>query len=81
MIVTLYHSQSSSIFLTFYFLVGAILIISLSMWWTTTGRLMRGVRRHFFGNRAAPPADQNPGPVVNNIPLQPAAADGAGAPA
>ena len=70
--------------LTFYVLVGAILIISLTMWWTTTGRLMRGVRRHFFGNRAGAPADhQNPGPVVNNIPLQPVAvADGAdGAPA
>ena len=54
------------------------------MWWTTTGRLMRGVWRHFFGNRAGVP-DQNPaGPVVNNIPLQPVAvADGGadGAPA
>ena len=72
--------------LTFYVLVGAILIISLTMWWTTTGRLMRGVRRHFFGNRAAVPDDhQNPaGPVVNNIPLQPVpVADGGadGAPA
>ena len=71
--------------LTFYVLVGAILIISLTMWWTTTGCLMRGVRRHFFGNRAGAPDDhQNPGPVVNNnnIPLQPAVADGAdGAPA
>ena len=70
--------------LTFYFLVGAILIISLSMWWTTTGGLMTHLRRHFFGNRAGVP-DQNPaGPVVNNIPLQPVAvADGGadGAPA
>ena len=55
-------------------------MVSLSMQWTTTGRLMRGVRQHFFGNRAPAPADENPGPVVN-IPLQPAAADGAGAPA
>ena len=68
--------------LTFYVLVGAILIISLTMWWTSTGRLMTHLRRHFFGNRAGAP-DQNPaGPVV--IPLQPVAdgapADG-GAPA
>ena len=49
------------------------------MQWTTTGRLMRGVRQHFFGNRAPAPADENPGPVVN-IPLQPAAAGGPGAP-
>ena len=48
------------------------------MQWTTTGRLMRGVRQHFFGNRAPAPADENPGPVVN-IPLQPAAG-GPGAP-
>ena len=68
--------------LTFLCFSGAILIISLSMWWTTTGGLMTHLRRHFFGNRAGVP-DQNPaGPIV--IPLQPVAdgapADG-GAPA
>ena len=75
-----FTTLSPPVFFNFYFSVGGILIVSLSMQWTTTGRLMRGVRQHFFGNRAPAPADENPGPVVN-IPLQPAAADGAGAPA